>query len=229
MTEAAKAFAAELTDEFREKMVDLVDNSYSREYLSSLGSSEEIIRREFPPLMWMEYFFGTLPTNRQVVQVYDIGEPFGRDRDIVVGLNEQIREEIKHGRLYSNLVRPFGVDVDLVTYEPDPSMVEVCRTMVEWDKPHHIAAAFQCSTEIQAALKAQKIAEYIEDDYPHISETLRNHVVSDEGDHIHVGRLLIERFASPDEFDTLRDIAQRKYEASLNKDRTIRRPRGKDA
>ena len=209
-------FVADFTKEYREKMEAAVEDNFTDEYFDSLGGPLEVMKKQFASQAWREFYIGTLPPARQLTQIYDIGEPYGRDRDLVVGLGEQIRDEVKHGKIFANLSERVGVDCDLATWTDDnyDKLVMKCRTATEWDKPHYIAAGFQTSTEIVAAKTAERMGDYVRDEYPEVSKTLYD-ISADEGDHIHVGRLIVKRFATPDEFDKMREIAETKYESAL--------------
>lgn len=207
-------FVDRLTAEYKGKVERVVDEHLTEEYYDSLGGPEAVIRTQFPPQAWREFFVGLYPPSRQVAYIYDLGEPYGRDRDIMVGLGKQIRDEVKHANILSRLAAEFDAECDLSTWEGPAyqAQVELCRSATEWDGPHKIAAGFQCSSEIVAAVNTRNMAEYLEDDYPRIARSLRD-ITADEGDHVHVGRLIMKRFASPDEFEELEEIARVKYEA----------------
>lgn len=206
----------ELTRTNRERMEEVVNATYNDDYFTSIGSVEDVIRSEFPYRGWRELYFGCLPSNRQVHLIYEKGDPWHRDRDIVVGLLKQVRDELKHARIFTNFAEQFDAPSDMVTWTPPTyeNLVEQGRASVEWDEPHHIAAAFQCGTEIMAAFMTANLADFVEPEYPDIASSLEA-VVSDEGDHVHVGRLTLKRFAEPDEFDFLESVVQKKYDAAV--------------
>lgn len=215
-SEDPREFMADMTSEYRTQMERVVDEHYNEEYFDRLGGPEEVIKTEFPHTAWREMFIGCLPANRQIHLVYEQGEPYDRDRDIVAGLLKQMRDEVKHARVFSNLATEFDVESDLVTWTPEhyEPLVEQCRAAVEWDKPHFIAAGFQCSTEIMAAFMIRNMADYIEPEYRNVAASLRD-VASDEGDHVHVGRKTAIRFAEPGDFERMEEIAHEKYVAAV--------------
>ncbi len=214
-SETPTEFAKEMTMSYREKMRADVDTYYSTEYFERLGGPEAVIRVEFPHTAWRELFIGCLPANRQLHLVYEQGDPYFDDRDIVIGLLKQIRDEVKHAREFSNLAEQFGVPCDLVHMEPEnhEKLIEQTRAAVEWEKPHYVAAGFQCSTEIMAAFMIENMADYIEPEYPDVATVLRD-IASDEGDHVHAGRLIIKRFSAPEDFEQMEQIAENKYTAA---------------
>ncbi|WP_247730344.1 hypothetical protein [Halovivax limisalsi] len=215
--EEVSAFVENMTSTYNQKMTTAVRENFTDDYFDSLGGPEAVMKKQFPAQAWREFYNGTLPPARQMTQVYELGEPYGRDRDIIVGLGKQLSDEVKHARILANLSEELGTSCDLATWEGEnyDKFVSKCRTTTEWDEPHHIAAGLQCSTEIIAARTLERIGEYVEDDYPDITASLRD-IAADEGDHIHVGRLIMKRFASPDELDTLDEIAERKYDAAVS-------------
>lgn len=76
--------------------------------------------------------------------------------------------------------------------------------------PEYSAVGMQCSTEIIAVHTLNRIADYVEDQRP--SAAAFREVASDEGDHVHVGRMMVTRFADPDEIPVLREITETKRE-----------------
>lgn len=213
-TMATAGFVEAMTDEYRTKMRDLVDEHYDRAYFETVGDPKAVIRSEFPRQAWEEFYTGCLPPARQLTLVYELGEPFGRDRDIVMGLIKQIQDEAKHGRIISSLAESVGVAADPLTWEApyhDVLAGQVTSAM-KHDEPHFIAAGLQLSTEIMAAFMIRNLAGYIEPDFPEVAETLRNDIAADEGDHIHIGRLIGRRFATPEDHEEMSRIAREKYD-----------------
>lgn len=209
-------FFWKLTQKYRTEVKKLVDANYNEPYFERIGDPEAVIQTEFPRQAWEEIFTGCLPPVRQLNLVYELGEPFGRDRDIVMGLVKQIHDEAKHGRLISNMAERVGVDADPVTWEASyhEELVRQVETAMSWDEPHLIASGLQLSTEITAAFMIQNLADYVERGFPEIASTLRNDIAADEGDHLHIGRLIGRRFADPDDYDLMEEIAREKYEAT---------------
>lgn len=209
------------TSEMRDRMQTAVDEHYGAEYFDAIGGPEDVIEREFPHFAWREFFIGCMPTNRELHQVYEMGDPYERDVDLVLGLNKQIRDEVKHSKIFANYCEEFGVDCDLSrpretvrSDEEFESLVEMTRSTVEHDAPHYIAGQMQCGTEIMAAQMVDNVAEYLEDDYPDVARTLHS-VSADEGDHIHVGRLVFTRFASSEDIPRIREKLETKHENAV--------------
>ena len=210
------SFVNDFTEEYRIKMENAVEKYFTDEYFDSLGGPLAMMQKQFASQAWREFYIGCLPPARQMTQIYEIGDPYDRDRDLIVGLGEQIRDEVKHAKIYANLSEQVGVPCDLATWTADnyDRLVAKCRLATEWEKPQYIAAGFQVSTEIVAAETSRRMGEYVENDYPEIAKTPFD-VTSDEGDHIHCGRLIVKRFATEDDFDFMHEIAEKKYNAAL--------------
>lgn len=211
-----ETFVEEMTSEYRDRMEDVVDEYYNEEYFDRLGGPDAVIEAEFPHTAWRELFIGCLPANRQVHLIYEKGDPYYGDRDLIAGLLKQVRDEVKHARVFSNYAEQFGHEADLVNWTPDhyEPLVEQCRAAVEWDEPHYIAAGFQCSTEIMAAFMITNLANYIEPEYPNVARSLRD-IAMDEGDHVHVGSKTMARFASEGDAKKMEEIAEKKFEAAV--------------
>ena len=206
----------DFAEEYRIKMENAVEKYFTDEYFDSLGGPLAMMQKQFASQAWREFYIGCLPPARQMTQIYEIGDPYFRDRDLIVGLGEQIRDEVKHAKIYANLSEQVGVPCDLATWTDGnyDKLVTKCRLATEWEKPHYIAAGFQISTEIVAAETSRRMGEYVEDEYPEIAKTLFD-VTADEGDHIHCGRLISKRFAKEEDFDFMHKIAEKKYKAAL--------------
>lgn len=209
------------TKEMRERMETAVNQYYDTEYFEAIGEPRDVIEREFPHFAWREFFLGCLPMNRQVNQIYEQGHPFRRDVDLVLGINKQIRDELKHSKIFANYCEEFDVYCDLSypsktirSEEELESLIQMTKNTAEHDKPHHIAGITQCGTEIMAAHMVDNIADHLEPEYPDIASTLHS-VSADEGDHIHVGRLTFARFAEPEDIPEIRDKLETKYEKAV--------------
>ena len=220
-------FLNETTKEFRTEMLDLIETYYSDEYFDALGGPEQVILKVVPDLAWREWFNGVMIPARQMHYVYEMGEPFGRDLDLMVGLPKQIRDEVKHANTLANVSRKFGVDMDFADWEPwlDP---DVAEALIEQNEaalvpdrhgPQYSAVGMQCSTEIIAVHTLNRMAEYFDADYPNTADAFRE-LATDEDDHVHLGRMIVKRFSSPEEIPILREITERKRERIENMLRT---------
>ncbi|WP_152039854.1 hypothetical protein [Salinigranum salinum] len=218
-TKPPDRFVQELMDESRERAERLADRYYSDEYFDRLGGPEATVAAEFPAFAWKEFYFGLLPPVRQIDLIYRRGDPYYDDRDLIVGLGTQIRDEIKHARIFSNLAAGFGIDADMATWDapnhPEgyyDALVEAGYAGADHEEPHHVAAGFQCSTEIGAAFQIRNLADYLDAEYPNVANSLRD-VVADEGDHTHAGRLVAKRFATSDDYGTMRELSNAKFDS----------------
>lgn len=217
--ESDAGFIDELMEEHRQKAKELANTYYDEEYFERLGGPEATIKTEFPAFAWKEFYYGLLPPVRQADLIYRRGEPYYDDRDLIVGLGKQIRDEIKHARIFSNFAERFGVDADMVTwnapYHPEgyyEKLVAAGYAGADHEEPHYVAAGFQCSTEVGAAFQVRNLATYLESSYPNIANALKD-IAADEGDHNHLGGLIAKRFGSPEDYERMEEIAQEKYEA----------------
>jgi hypothetical protein len=217
--ESPEAFAKSLMSDQRQKAQENADTYYNEEYFENLGGPEAVIRTEFPAFAWKELYYGICPPVRQADLIYRRGDPYYEDRDLIVGLGKQIRDEMKHARIFSNIAEEFGAEADMVTWEaPDHpegyygKLVDAGYAGADHEQPHVVAAGFQCSTEIGASMQIHNLADYIADDYPNIATSLRD-IASDEGDHGQVGLKIIKRWASPADYDRMEQVAHEKYVA----------------
>lgn len=212
-----EAFLNEVTSEFRNEMEDLVEKYYSDEYFDALGGPEEMIHEVVPDLAWREWFNGTMIPARQMHYVFEQGDPYYRDRDILVGLGRQLRDEVKHANTLANIARRFGLQIDYANWEEwlDQDVAEALVAQNEAamvphrDGPQYSAAGMQCSTEIIAVHTLNRMADYVDDEYPNAADAMRE-TAADEADHVHVGRLVVHRFSNADEIPVLREITDTK-------------------
>lgn len=210
-------FLNETTDEFRNEMGDLVEKYYSDEYFDEIGGPKSVIHQVVPDLAWREFFNGAMIPARQMHFVYEQGDPYYRDRDIIVGLSEQIRDEVKHANTLANISRRFGLEMDFAQWDQwlnedvAEALVEQHEAAMVPDRagPQYSAVGMQCSTEIIAVHTLYRMAEYIDPEYPNAADQMRE-IASDEDDHVHVGRMIVKRFSTPEEIPILREITQTK-------------------
>jgi len=217
--EETDAFVEELKNEARDRAKEMAEEYYDEEYFERLGGPEATIRAEFPAFAWKEFYYGLLPPVRQCDLIYRRGEPYYDDRDLIVGLGNQIRDEIKHARIFSNFAERFGAEADMVTWEaphhPEgyyEKLVAAGYAGADHEEPHHVAAGFQCATEIGAAFQVRNLASYLEPEYPNVASALED-VAADEGDHNHLGGLIAKRFGSPADHERMRGIFEEKFDA----------------
>ena len=212
-------FLNETTDEFRTEMLAMIERYYSDEYFDALGGPEQVIHQVVPDLAWREWFNGAMIPARQMHYVYEMGEPFGRDLDLMVGLPKQIRDEIKHANTLANISRRFGLEMDFADWDAwlDDDVAAALESQNEAalvpDRhgPQYSAVGMQCSTEIIAVHTLNRMAEYFEDDYPNTADAFRE-LATDEDDHVHLGRMIVRRFSDPEEIPVLREITETKRE-----------------
>lgn len=210
-------FLNETTSTFRNEMQELVERYYSDEYFDALGGPEAVIHEAVPDLAWREWFNGAMIPARQMHYVFEMGDPYDRDRDIMVGLIKQIRDEAKHGNTLANISRRFGLRMDFANWDEwldedvAEALIQQNRAAMVPDRegPQYSAVGMQCSTEILAVHTLHRMAEYLEPEYPNTADAMRE-IASDEGDHVDVGRMVVARFASPEEIPVLREITETK-------------------
>ena len=97
------SFVNDFTEEYHIKMEAAVETYFTDDYFDSLGGPLEMMKKQFASQAWREFYIGCLPPAKQMTQIYEIGDPYDRDRDLIVGLGEQIRDEVKHAKIYANL------------------------------------------------------------------------------------------------------------------------------
>lgn len=216
-------FVREETTTVREVAEDIAAAYFSEEFFDAIGGQEAALRDALPLIAWREWWNGVTPVMRQLHYVYEQGDPYGEDRDLIIGLSKQIRDEIKHSQEQSKITRQFGGEVNLVDWEENSWMDEgTARSLIKQNKsavvpdregPHYAAFGLQCSTEILAVESLKQLSDYVGDTYPSVASTLASHI-SDEGDHIYLGKELTRRFGDPEEREELRAISERKQEAA---------------
>ncbi|RQG87939.1 hypothetical protein EA462_13840 [Natrarchaeobius halalkaliphilus] len=226
-SQEAVTFLNETTAEFRNEMGELVQKYYSDEYFDEIGGPEAVVHQVVPDLAWREWFNGAMIPARQMHYVFEQGDPYYRDRDIIVGLSEQIRDEVKHANTLANISRRFGVDMDFAQWDQwlDEDVAEAlvaqhqAAMAPEYEGPQYSAVGMQCSTEIIAVHTLHRMANYMESSYPNAADQMRE-IANDEDDHVHVGRMIVERFSTPEDIPVLREITETKRERIENMLRT---------
>jgi hypothetical protein len=178
----------------------------------------ESLLRWLRSLMWREYALGVHAPAKMLVLLPP------EQQELKFLLSTQIADEWKHAQIFSQRVRELGGDGDISRYQPSEPDWEVYRSTCDWDHPEEIAASLNVTGEVWLQLlykhladgaaprldpeTARTIREQVLEE-PTYAEggilddqtvlKLREEVIPDEGRHIKIGRLLIERMATSPE------------------------------
>lgn len=157
-------------------------------------------------LMWGEFYFGVLPPVRQLDVLYRDGG-IASEPDLILGLSDQIRDEVKHSKLFSRRLEELGADPNILAYEPSEVQEEVFQAMMEPESITAIAGALQATGEpllanLMTTMQEKDAVDDRTQQYLHKAEI-------DEGNHINFGKKILARFATDDE-------SQRAAEAAGN-------------
>jgi hypothetical protein len=149
--------------------------------------------------------------------------------------------------VFSRRAYELGGDGDLGRYEPTEADWEMYRSTYDWDHPEEMAASLNVTGEVWLQLLYQMIADYRG---PHVDEgtaraiqeevlpdptyeegcvvddrtvmVMRRDVIPDEGRHIRIGRMVIERVATtPAAQARVRAAVERKREGLMKSHRGL--------
>ncbi len=231
MATDSKIFAIDLVQRSHEWATRYVAQEYGR--IRSRLRGEGLIEwcRSF---MWREYMVGCHPTAKALSLLPDEAQ------DLKLLLTQQILEEWRHHQIFSERARALGGDGDLKNYAPTPGDWELYYGTYNWSHPIELVTSLNCTGEVMittlfrvlvdpkrllldeqtaAVIRAQMLedepggVEGLVD--PGTARALSEEVIPDEGRHIRLGRLILERYATSDEVQQMALGVQQQKMASL--------------
>ncbi|MBI4482905.1 MAG: ferritin-like domain-containing protein [Acidobacteria bacterium] len=158
----------------------------------------------FQSLMWKEYFLGVPPPSKQIVLLPD------RDLDIKIMLADQITDELRHSRAFSERVKALGGNGSLLEYQPSEEDLQMYRATYDYEDPVEIAASLQIAGEPALNMILNRLAQIADE----TTARMIRQIQLDEGRHIKIGQLILQRHATtPEKQRRVEEIVDRKYEA----------------
>lgn len=157
-------------------------------------------------LMWNEFVLGVFPPAKEIGMLYERGG-YEEHFDIILGLADQIREEVKHSKLFARRVEELGGNPNILEHTPNDIDVELLGCVADHEHIVPMAASLQCTGEVTLATLFTK---YIESGVlDERTERYFRKAEADEGGHINNGKKILERFATTEDL-------QRQAEAAGN-------------
>ncbi|WP_332900282.1 MULTISPECIES: ferritin-like domain-containing protein [unclassified Haladaptatus] len=164
--------------------------------------------------MWSEFYLGVLPPVRAMSMLYDGARNLDQtDADVLLGLGDQIRDEVKHSKLFSRRVEELGGDPNLTHYQPTEEDLFLLERTADWDDPLSIITALNCAGEpaLAEAFKAIMEKDIVD---PRTRDVIHKAKI-DEGNHINLGKKILARYAVDDETQArVWEIVDAKFEAA---------------
>jgi hypothetical protein len=186
-------------------------------------------------LMWREYSVGVHVPAKTLALLDDAHQ------DLKLLLSTQIADEWKHAQVFSRRAFELGGDGDLAHYEPTAADWEMYRSTYNWDYPEQLAASLNVTGEVWLTLLYQMLTDYrgprvdpetaqairqevlAEPTYEQgcviddrTAALMRADVIPDEGRHVRIGRLVIERVATtPEAQARVRAAVERKRQGLM--------------
>lgn len=215
MAQDSKQFTIELVHRSHQWAKEYVAREYGR--IRNRMEKEGLIEwcRSF---MWREYMVGCHVPAKVLSLLPDDAQ------DLKFLLTTQILDEWKHYRVFSERVKALGGDGELAHYEPSVGDWELYYGTYRWEHPVELATALNCTGEVMLTvlfktlidpkhlLVDEETARIIRDQIleeeplpegglvdPETARILMEEVIPDEGRHIRIGRLILERYATTDE------------------------------
>lgn len=147
--------------------------------------------------MWNELYLGVLPPSKELQLLQEMGE-FENNLDLFLMLADQMRDEVKHSKLFSRRIEELGGDPNILEFEPTPGQEKMLELMIDHDDIVGPAATLQLASEpMLARIMTGIIAN---DAVDRRSQEVFRQSELDEGNHINTGKKIFERFAT-DEAD----------------------------
>ncbi len=187
-------------------------------------------------LMWREYSLGVHVPARMISLIPH------EHQDLKLLLSTQIADEWKHAQIFSRRASELGGDGDLAHYIPDKADWEIYHSTYDWHHPEELAASLNVTGEVwlqllykhladrrrpvvdvetARALRDEVLSEPTYDEGGILDDrtvlALRGEVIPDEGRHVRIGRLIIERLATTATAqDRVRRAVERKREGLMS-------------
>lgn len=181
---------------------------------------------------WREYMLGVHPPAKAMSLLPDDAQ------DLKMLLTTQILEEWKHHRIFAERARALGGDDDITHYKPTDADWKLYHDTYDWPHPVELVASLNCTGEPMITemfkvlvdpkrlLVDERTAAVIRDEVltdgpmeleslvdSETARRLEEDVIPDEGRHIRLGRVILERYATTDE---LQQRALRVQDAKIN-------------
>lgn len=201
------------------KQVVATSNERGKELAAEVFDADDTITGDdlIPMLqgfMWSEFFLGVVPPVRVMSMLYDGAHDIDEENvDIMLGLGDQIRDEVKHSKLFSRRVEELGGDPNLTHYRPTDEDLFLLERTADWDDPVSIVTALNCAGEpaLAEAFKAIMEKDIVD---PRTKDVIHKAKI-DEGNHINLGKKILERFATDDETqERVLEVVDAKFEAA---------------
>ncbi len=173
---------------------------------------EEQIIRMCKYHMWTEFMLGVRPPAKQLTLLPD------DDVECRLRLAKQISDEYRHSLFFSEILKDWGEDGDLVNYEPPQTQYQLFLDTYAFDTPIEIAASLQVTGEVVLMTILRRLKSFVAklkgDD---LAEELDREVIVDEGDHILTGRKILETYATTEESQQrVVEVSELKFESLCN-------------
>jgi hypothetical protein len=215
MATNSRAFAIDLVQRSHEWAEQYVAQEYGR--IRSRLRGKGLIEY-CRTLMWREYMLGVHVPAKALALLPDDAQ------DLKLLLTEQILEEWKHSRVFSERVRALGGDDELTHYTPSRGDWELYHGTYDWNHPVELVTSLNCTGEVMITTMFKVVAnprrllvdertaavireQILADDTqaleslvdPQTAKRLEEDVIPDEGQHIRFGRVILERYATTPE------------------------------
>ena len=152
--------------------------------------SEDEITATFQSHEWREYYLGVFCPAKMIILISP------EDLDLKLLLTQQLVEEYHHYQVFAKLVADRGAESDLTRFKAGPAHNGMLEKTLSWEHPVYIAAASNLTGEFILTACMEKLVTLVDKESARVIE---EEVMAHEGNHIHIGRLILERYATTPE------------------------------
>ena len=152
--------------------------------------TEDEITATFQSHEWREYYLGVLCPAKMIT----LFPP--EDDDLKILMTQQLVEEYHHYQVFANLVADRGAESDLTRFKAGPAHSGMLEKTLSWDHPVYIAAAGNLTGEFILTVCMEKLVTLVDEESARVID---KEVMAHEGNHVHNGRMIIERYATTPE------------------------------
>ena len=162
--------------------------------------TEDEITATYQSHEWREYYLGVLSPAKMI----SLFPP--EDDDLKILLTQQLVEEYHHYQIFAKLVADRGAESDLTKFKPGPAHSDMLQKTLSWDHPVYIAAASNLTGEFILKVCMEKLVTLVDEESARVID---EEVMAHEGNHVHNGRMIIERYATAPEIqETIAKLVQ---------------------
>lgn len=192
--------SSELANQLVKKYRDAGNRVVEQTFEQGLKFEGDTLVHTLKMHMWNELYLGVLPPSRELELLQEM-DALDDNLDLFLRLSDQIRDEVKHSKLFSRRIEELGGNPNILEFQPTPGQERMLELMIDHDTILGPAATLQISSEPMLACIMRGVID--NDVVDRRTQEVFRQSELDEGNHINNGKTIVERFA--------KDLADQQY------------------